>query len=113
MQKKNKSTKLILWAIIYTLITWVGNRVVFGVRTAPGNDINEKMMSSLNVIIEALTINPLPSPHMYDLLGGATIAGLVWYIRWNSKNSKKKFRSGKEHGSAIWWDKRYSLTRVS
>jgi type IV secretion system protein VirD4 len=103
MQKqKNKNVKLVFWAIVYVLIAWLGNRAVFGVRTAPGNDINEKVMSSLNVIIESLTVNPFPSFHMYDLLGGVTIAGLVWYIKWNSRNSKKKFRSGKEHGSAIW-----------
>jgi type IV secretion system protein VirD4 len=96
-KKKNSNTtyKLIAKISLYLIVAWAGNRFIFAARTAPG-DISEKMSGVFDLFLESF----LPSFHFYDLIGGATLAGLVWYIQWSSKQNKKKHRTGYEHGSA-------------
>jgi type IV secretion system protein VirD4 len=84
---------------MYLLAGWLGNRAAFAARTVPG-DFPQKLSSFANVFLEAVTVKFLPTFHLYDFLGGLLAAGGLWYFLYNSKHKKKKFRTGKEHGSA-------------
>jgi len=101
-RKSQKTVKVLLEVLPYTLVAWAGNRLAYAYRTAPGKDFSAKLSRLLEGVIDALTIHFLPSLHWIDLLCGFAAGVLVWYIVWDRKQNKKKLRAGREHGSAAW-----------
>jgi len=99
MKRKN-FLSVLLKLTPYLFFAWAGNRLVFSLRTVPGDNFTEKINNFFDLFIEAVTVNLLPSFEMTDLLGGIAISALIWYIMYDRKNTRKKLRLGSEHGSA-------------
>ena len=86
----------------YVFMVWIFSKVAECYRLAAGADMVTKAMGAVSGLGDAITQNPLPSLHPYDLLAG--IAGAVAIrlaVYFKGKNAKK-YRHGVEYGSARW-----------
>ena len=91
--------KLLKVNIPYLAFFYVGNIFSAHVRAYQGGDIIDRIMTA---IIELGTMKFIPSFHPNDLLIGIAVAGLMKFIVYTKGKKAKKFREGKEYGSARW-----------
>ena len=89
----------VLENIPYLAFFYVGNIFSHHIRLYVGGDIIDKIFQGL---LEINTLSLIPSLHLVDIVVGIGIAVLVKSnIYFKGKNAKK-FRQGKEYGSARW-----------
>ena len=96
-----KLKKLIIKAIPYVAVSYVGNLIGFAYRTAEGDGFQEKLlpfMSNLGVAFARI----IPSLHPFDILFGLVLAGVMRLVLYVKSKNRKKFRQGEEYGSAVW-----------
>ena len=91
--------KLLKVNIAYLAFFYVGNIFSAHVRAYQGGDIIDRIMTA---IIELGTMKFIPSFHPNDLLIGIAVAGVMKFIVYTKGKKAKKFREGKEYGSARW-----------
>ena len=91
--------KLLKVNIAYLAFFYVGNIFSAHVRAYRGGDIIDRMMTA---ILELGTMKFIPSLNLNDLLVGVTITGVMKFIVYTKGKKAKKFREGKEYGSARW-----------
>ncbi|HFU5277592.1 TPA: VirD4-like conjugal transfer protein, CD1115 family, partial [Streptococcus pyogenes] len=69
------------------------------VRAYTGGDVIDKIFQG---ILELNTMSFIPSIHLTDILIGIGVAALIKFIVYSKGKNAKKFRQGKEYGSARW-----------
>lgn len=85
--------------IPYLAFFYLGNIFSNHVRSYVGGDVIDKIFQG---ILELNTMSFLPSIHLMDILTGIAIAALIKFIVYTKGKNAKKFRQGKEYGSARW-----------
>lgn len=85
--------------IPYLAFFYVGNIFSHHVRAYTGGDVIDKIFQG---ILELNTMSLLPSIHPTDILMGVGVAVLIKFIVYTKGKNAKKFRQGKEYGSARW-----------
>lgn len=83
----------------YLAFFYVGDIFSAHVRAYRGGTIVDRIMTA---ILELGTMKFIPSFHPNDLLVGLIVAGLMKFIVYTKGKKAKKFRAGKEYGSARW-----------
>ena len=89
----------VLENIPYLAFFYVGNIFSHHVRSYVGGDIIDKIFQGL---LEINTLSLIPSLHLVDIAVGISISALVKSIIYFKGKNAKKFRQGKEYGSARW-----------
>lgn len=89
--------------IPYLVFFYIGNIFSHHIRSYVGGDIIDKIFQG---ILEINTMSFIPSIHITDILVGSVIALLVKLIIYTKGKNAKKFRQGKEYGSARWGNKK-------
>ncbi len=85
--------------IPYLVFFFLGNIFSHHVRSYIGGDIIDRIFKS---ILELSTISFIPSIHFTDILIGITMVAIVKFIVYTKGKNAKKFRHGREYGSARW-----------
>lgn len=93
--------KLLLLNVPYILAGYFCDKVAWLWRVSEGADASAKMIAAMNGF-DTLFSNPLPSFHPRDLLIGAGCGIALWLVVYYKAKNAKKFRHGKEYGSARW-----------
>ncbi|HEO3099348.1 TPA: type IV secretory system conjugative DNA transfer family protein [Streptococcus agalactiae] len=83
----------------YLAFFYVGNIFSHHVRAYIGGDVIDKIFQG---ILELNTMSFIPSIHPSDILMGVGVAALIKFIVYTKGKNAKKFRQGKEYGSARW-----------
>uniref|UniRef100_UPI00321BC5D7 VirD4-like conjugal transfer protein, CD1115 family n=1 Tax=Peptostreptococcus anaerobius TaxID=1261 RepID=UPI00321BC5D7 len=78
---------------------YVGNIFSHHIRAYTGGDVIDKIFQG---ILELNTMSFIPSIHPTDILIGIGVAALIKFIVYSKGKNAKKFRQGKEYGSARW-----------
>ena len=95
--KVQDKAKFLKQNIPYLAFFYVGNIFSHHVRAYTGGDIIDKIFQG---ILELNTMSFLPSIHPTDILMGVGVAALIKFIVYTKGKNAKKFRQGKEYGSA-------------
>ena len=93
--------KLLLLNVPYILAGYFCDKVAWLWRVSEGADASAKMIAAMNGF-DKLISNPLPSFHPRDLLIGAGCGIALRLVVYYKAKNAKKFRHGKEYGSARW-----------
>ena len=97
--KIDNPKKFILANIPYLSFFYIGNIFSKHINSYVGGDIIDRIMVGISDIG---TLSYVPSLNPRDLLVGISVAGLVKLIVYSKGKNKKKYRQGKEYGSARW-----------
>ncbi|HFZ6721779.1 TPA: VirD4-like conjugal transfer protein, CD1115 family [Streptococcus agalactiae] len=97
--KVQDKAKLLKQNIPYLAFFYVGNIFSHHVRAYTGGDVIDKIIQG---ILELNTMSFIPSIHVADILMGVGVAVLIKFIVYTKGKNAKKFRQGKEYGSARW-----------
>lgn len=97
--KVQDKAKFLKQNIPYLAFFYVGNIFSHHVRDYTGGDIIDKIFQG---ILELNTMSFIPSIHVADILMGVGVAALIKFIVYTKGKNAKKFRQGKEYGSARW-----------
>ncbi len=97
--KVQDKAKFLKRNIPYIAFFYVGNIFSHHVRAYTGGDVIDKIFQG---ILELNTMSFLPSIHPMDILTGIGVAALIKFIVYTKGKNAKKFRQGKEYGSARW-----------
>ena len=97
--KVQDKAKFIKQNIPYLAFFYVGNIFSYHVRAYTGGDIIDKIFQG---ILEFHTMSFLPSIHLVDIFIGILVTVLIKFIVYTKGKNAKKFRQGKEYGSARW-----------
>lgn len=97
--KVQDKKRFILENIPYLAFFYVGNIFSHHIRLYVGGDIIDKIFQGL---LEINTLSLIPSLHLVDIVVGIGISALVKSIIYFKGKNAKKFRQGKEYGSARW-----------
>lgn len=101
--KVQDKVKFLKQNIPYLAFFYVGNIFSHQVRAYVGGDIIDKIFQG---ILELNTMSFLPSIHPTDIIMGVVVAVLIKFIVYTKGKNAKKFRQGKEYGSARWGTKK-------
>ena len=101
--KVQDKAKFLKQNVPYLAFFYVGNIFSHHVRAYVGGDIIDKIFQG---ILELNTMSFLPSIHVADILIGVGVAALIKFIVYTKGKNAKKFRQGKEYGSARWGTKK-------
>ena len=101
--KVQDKAKFLKQNIPYLAFFYVGNIFSHHVRTYTGGDVIDKIFQG---ILELNTMSFIPSIYPVDILTGIGIAALIKFIVYTKSKNAKKFRQGKEYGSARWGTKK-------
>lgn len=101
--KVQDKAKFVKQNIPYLAFFYLGNIFSHHVRSYVGGDIIDKIFQG---ILEINTMSFLPSIHPTDILMGVVVAVLIKFIVYTKGKNAKKFRQGKEYGSARWGNKK-------
>ena len=101
--KVQDKVKFLKQNIPYLAFFYIGNIVSHHVRAYIGGDIIDKIFQG---ILELNTMSFLPSIHPADIIMGVVVAVLIKIIVYTKGKNAKKFRQGKEYGSARWGTKK-------
>lgn len=85
--------------IPYLAFFYVGNIFSHHVRSYTGGDVIDKIFQG---ILELNTMSFLPSIYLVDILTGIVVAAIIKFIIYTKGKNAKKFRQGREYGSARW-----------
>ncbi len=91
--------KFVKQNIPYLAFFYIGNIFTHHVRSYQGGDMIDKIFQA---ILELKRISYLPSLHWMDIFIGIGVAVLIKFIVYTKGKNAKKFRQGKEYGSARW-----------
>ncbi|MFS6234243.1 type IV secretory system conjugative DNA transfer family protein [Streptococcus agalactiae] len=97
--KVQDKAKLLKQNIPYLAFFYVGNIFSHHVRAYTGGDVIDKIFQG---ILELNTRSFISSVHPIDVLMGVGVAALIKFIVYTKGKNAKKFRQGKEYGSARW-----------
>lgn len=97
--KIDNPKKFILSNIPYLSFFYIGNIFSKHINSYVGGDIVDRIMVGISDIG---TLSYIPSLNPRDLLVGISVAGLVKLTVYSKGKNKKKYRQGKEYGSARW-----------
>lgn len=97
--KVQDKAKFLKQNIPYLAFFYVGNIFSHHVRAYTGGDVIDKIFQG---ILELNTMSFIPSIHPTDILMGVGVAALIKFIVYTKGKNAKKFRQGKEYGSARW-----------
>ncbi|CCW41779.1 TrsK-like protein [Streptococcus agalactiae ILRI112] len=97
--KIDNPKKFILANIPYLSFFYIGNIFSKHINSYVGGDIIDRIMVGISDIG---TLSYIPSLNSRDLLVGVSVGGLVKLIVYSKGKNKKKYRQGKEYGSARW-----------
>ncbi|HES8486909.1 TPA: type IV secretory system conjugative DNA transfer family protein [Streptococcus pyogenes] len=97
--KIDNPKKFILSNIPYLSFFYIGNIFSKHINSYVGGDIIDKIMVGISDIG---TLSYIPSLNPRDLLVGISVAATVKLIVYSKGKNKKKYRQGKEYGSARW-----------
>lgn len=97
--KVQDKVKFLKQNIPYLAFFYIGNIFSHHVRAYIGGDIIDKIFQG---ILEINTMSFLPSLHPTDIIMGVVVAVLIKFIVYTKGKNAKKFRQGKEYGSARW-----------
>ena len=101
--KVQDKVKFLKQNIPYLAFFYIGNIFSHHVRAYIGGDIIDKIFQG---ILELNTMSFLPSIHPADILIGVGMAALIKFVVYTKGKNAKKFRQGKEYGSARWGTKK-------
>ncbi|HGA3158912.1 TPA: VirD4-like conjugal transfer protein, CD1115 family [Streptococcus agalactiae] len=101
--KVQDKVKFLKQNIPYLAFFYIGNIFSHHVRAYIGGDIIDKIFQG---ILEINTMSFLPSLHPADIIMGVVVAVLIKIIVYTKGKNAKKFRQGKEYGSARWGTKK-------
>ena len=101
--KVQDKAKFLKQNIPYLAFFYVGNIFSHHVRAYVGGDIIDKIFQG---ILEINTMSFIPSIHPTDILIGVGVAALIKFIVYTKGKNAKKFRQGKEYGSARWGNRK-------
>ena len=101
--KVQDKAKFLKQNIPYLAFFYVGNIFSHHVRAYTGGDVIDKIFQG---ILELNTMSFIPSIHPTDILMGVGVAALIKFIVYTKGKNAKKFRQGKEYGSARWGNKK-------
>ena len=97
--KVQDKAKFLKQNIPYLAFFYVGNIFSHHVRAYNGGDVIDKIFQG---ILELNTMSFIPSIHSTDILMGVGVAALIKFVVYTKGKNAKKFRHGKEYGSARW-----------
>ncbi|MDB8662910.1 VirD4-like conjugal transfer protein, CD1115 family [Streptococcus agalactiae] len=97
--KIDNPKKFILSNIPYLSFFYIGNIFSKHINSYVGGDIIDRIMVGISDI---RTLSYIPSLNPRDLLVGISVAAIVKLIVYSKGKNKKKYRQGKEYGSARW-----------
>lgn len=97
--KIDNPKKFILSNIPYLSFFYIGNIFSKHINSYVGGDIIDRIMVGISDIG---TLSYIPSLNLRDLLVGISVAAIVKLIVYSKGKNKKKYRQGKEYGSARW-----------
>ncbi|MHB2041162.1 VirD4-like conjugal transfer protein, CD1115 family [Aerococcus mictus] len=97
--KIDNPKKFILSNIPYLSFFYIGNIFSKHINSYVGGDIIDRIIVGISDIG---TISYIPSINPRDLLVGISVAATVKLIVYSKGKNKKKYRQGKEYGSARW-----------
>ena len=97
--KIDNPKKFILSNIPYLSFFYIRNIFSKHINSYVGGDIIDRIMVGISDIG---TLSYIPSINPRDLLVGISVAALVKLIVYSKGKNKKKYRQGKEYGSARW-----------
>lgn len=97
--KIDNPKKFILANIPYLSFFYIGNILSKHINSYVGGDIIDRIMVGISDIG---TLSYIPSLKPRDLLVGISVAAIVKLIVYSKGKNKKKYRQGKEYGSARW-----------
>ncbi len=83
----------------YLVFWYIGNILSHHVQSYVGGDVIDKIFQG---ILEIQKLSFIPSVHLVDILVGVFLAFLMKLIVVSKGKNSKKFRQGKEYGSARW-----------
>lgn len=95
--------KFVIQNLPYLFLFYIGNVFSHHVRSYIGGDVIDKIFQG---ILELNTMSFLPSIHPVDVIIGVGVAVLIKFIVYTKGKNAKKFRQGKEYGSARWGNKK-------
>ena len=101
--KVQDKVKFLKQNIPYLAFFYLGNIFSHHVRSYVGGDVIDKIFQG---ILELNTMSFLPSIHPADIIMGVVVAVLIKIIVYTKGKNAKKFRQGKEYGSARWGTKK-------
>lgn len=101
--KVQDKAKFMKQNIPYLAFFYIGNIFSYHVRSYVGGDVIDKIFQG---ILELNTMSFIPSIHLIDILVGVGVAALIKFIVYTKGKNAKKFRQGKEYGSARWGNKK-------
>lgn len=97
--KVQDKAKFLKQNIPYLAFFYVGNIFSHHIRAYTGGDVIDKIFQG---ILELNTMSFIPSINLTDILIGIGVAALIKFIVYSKGKNAKKFRRGKEYGSARW-----------
>ena len=97
--KVQDKAKFLKQNIPYLAFFYIGNILSHHVRAYTGGDVIDKIFQG---ILELNTMSFIPSIHVADILMGVGVAAIIKFIVYTKGKNAKKFRQGKEYGSARW-----------
>ena len=101
--KVQDKAKFLKQNIPYLAFFYLGDIFSCHIRSYVGGDILDKIFQG---ILEIETMSLVPSFHLMDLMMGIGFAVLIKFIIYTKSKNAKKFRQGKEYGSARWGNKK-------
>ena len=101
--KVQDKAKFVKQNIPYLAFFYLGNIFSHHVRSYVGGDMIDKIFQG---ILELNTMSFIPSIHLIDILVGVGVAALIKFIVYTKGKNVKKFRQGREYGSARWGNKK-------
>ena len=101
--KVQDKAKFVKQNIPYLAFFYVGNIFSHHVRSYTSRDVIDKIFQ---VILELNTMSFLPSIYLVDILTGIVVAAIIKFIIYTKGKNAKKFRQGREYGSARWGNKK-------
>ncbi|MCJ7461272.1 VirD4-like conjugal transfer protein, CD1115 family [Streptococcus suis] len=101
--KVQDKAKFVKQNIPYLAFFYIGNIFSYHVRSYTGGDVIDRIFQG---ILELNTMSFLPSIYLVDILTGIGVAAIIKFIIYTKGKNAKKFRQGKEYGSARWGNKK-------
>ena len=89
--------------IPYLAFFYLGNIFSYHIRSYTGGDVIDKIFQGL---LELNSMRFFPSLYLIDIIMGIGTAVLIKFIVYSKGKNAKKFRQGKEYGSARWGNRK-------
>ena len=89
--------------IPYLAFFYLGNIFSYHIRSYTGGDVIDKTLQGL---LELNRMSFVPSLYLIDIIMGIGTAVLIKFIVYTKGKNAKKFRQGKEYGSARWGNRK-------